>query len=310
MFTGSWTSWTKMKRNLPRGTAAYCCLSLGFTMLSRSFGFYYLKVFLNLYNVKENWFHLSQVLFMIWNAINDPLFALLQDNTNSFLTRTRREGIFFTAPLFAMSYMIAWLPFGQSDWAVGIHLIAALCIYDTLYTFIGLLSCCLFTELNVCQTDRLLLTRYSTITSLIGSQSIFLLEFSSDSLRDFTAFQATSLGISVVASLLMMYAGLHAHTTYDIEAKVTFPAEETCKDPGTENQESFFRNTVQILREKNFIAFVVTNFFQEFHKAYLSGFTAIFCDHLIPKSQVPVSVRSIFYGLTGTLGGVSWKLLK
>ena len=60
----------------------------------------------------------------------------------------------------------------------------------------------------------------------------------------------------------------------------------------------------QILSEKNFVAFVVTNFFQEFHKTYLSNFTAIVCDYLIPASQVPVAARSIFYGSTGFIGGV------
>lgn len=42
------------------------------------FMFYYVKVFLNIFNVNEFWFNIAQFLFMLWNAINDPLFGYLQ----------------------------------------------------------------------------------------------------------------------------------------------------------------------------------------------------------------------------------------
>lgn len=43
------------------------------------FMFYYVKVFLNVFHINEYWFNVSQVLFMIWNAVNDPLFGYIQD---------------------------------------------------------------------------------------------------------------------------------------------------------------------------------------------------------------------------------------
>lgn len=43
------------------------------------FMFYYVKVFLNVFHVNTYWFNLAQVLFMVWNAVNDPLFGYLQD---------------------------------------------------------------------------------------------------------------------------------------------------------------------------------------------------------------------------------------
>lgn len=70
--------------------------------------------------------------------------------------------------------------------------------------------------------------------------------------------------------------------------------------------DSFFRKMLQLFMERNFIAFVSTDFFQEFHLAFWGGFTAILCDFLVPKDQVPAGVRSFFYGLSGTCGGVSY----
>ena len=275
-------------------------------MLNSAFNFYYVKVFLNLYNVQESWFHFAQVLYMVWNAVNDPLFAVIQDNTSFLLTRTRREGILYTAPIFALSFLVPWIQFGDSPWAVGLHLIIALFFYDTMFTFIGLLTCCLFTELSADDHNRLKLTRYSQIASLIGGQSILFLEYTSGSLQNFRAFQVATVILACCSCLLMIYTGRHAHTQYDLQKKkeTDHKTEEDSSD-----SESFLRKVVQVLKERNFIAFVITNFFQEFHRAFWGSFIAILCEYLVSEDQVPVGVRSFFYGMTGTFGGVSFVVI-
>ncbi|KAK7112207.1 hypothetical protein V1264_011692 [Littorina saxatilis] len=282
---------------------AYCAVSMGMTMLSRGFNFYYVKVFLNRYNIQESWFHFSQVLYMVWNAVNDPLFAILQDNTSFLLTRTRREGILYTAPFFALSFLVPWFQFGESSWAVGLHLIVALFLWDTMFTFVGLLCCCLFTEFSADPHTRLKLTRYSTIASLIGAQCIFFLEYASDSLQDFRAFQIAAVCVACCSCLLMVYTGLNAHTQYDL------PRQDSSDDlkqaeKGEEADSGFLKQMWQLFSERNFVSFVITNFFQMFHRAFLGGFTAILCEYLVPAEQVATGIRSIFYGLSGPCGGI------
>lgn len=194
---------------------AYCASSLGMTMIHHSFYFYYVKVFLNLYHIQESWFHFAQFLFLIWNAVNDPLFALFQDNAKFTITRTRRESILYTAPFLALSYMIPWFQFGSSDWATGLHLIIALSLYDTMFTFIGLAMCCLFTEISTDQKDRLLLTKYAQMASMLGHCSILVFEYTSSSLQNFLAFQITAFFVALCGMSLMIYTGLNAHTVWD-----------------------------------------------------------------------------------------------
>ena len=50
----------------------------GLSVVHVIFSFYYVKVFLNVFKVNEYWFNVAQFLYMIWNAINDPLFGYLQ----------------------------------------------------------------------------------------------------------------------------------------------------------------------------------------------------------------------------------------
>ncbi|XP_076458236.1 transmembrane protein 180-like [Babylonia areolata] len=304
---------------------AYCASVLGLTMIHHTFNFYYVKVYLNRYHIPESWFHLAQVLFLVWNAVNDPLFAVLQDNAKFTITRTRRESILYTAPFLALSYLVPWFQVGGSGgWAVGVHLIAALCLYDTMFTFIGLALCCLFTEISTDQQDRLQLTKYAQAAGMLGHNAILLFEYTSHSLQNFAAFQVTAVCVAVCGMGLMIYTGLHAHTVWDLRAagdsreehllqiKAVGKEEEeeeerkkkTAGGAESGGSEPYWLKTWQILSEKNFLAFVVTNFFQEFHKTYLSNFTAIVCDYLIPSTQVPVAVRSVFYGSTGLLGGL------
>lgn len=196
-------------------------LSMGFAMISGAFGFFYVKVFLDIYHVEEKWFQIAQTLFLVWNTINDPLFAYLQDTTNFRFSRTRRESVLYAAPFFAVSFVVPWFPWGSPDshrpWITGVHLIFALCLWDTMFTYVGLASCCLFTEISRDNENRVKMIRYTQIGSLLGSSSIFLLQYVSDQLQNFAAFQATSLVIAVVSCLLMYYCGKHAHTERELE---------------------------------------------------------------------------------------------
>jgi len=57
---------------------AYISTTFGFVLMHNIFSFYYVKIFLNYYHVSASWFQFSQIIFMTWNTINDPLFGYFQ----------------------------------------------------------------------------------------------------------------------------------------------------------------------------------------------------------------------------------------
>lgn len=69
--------------------------------------------------------------------------------------------------------------------------------------------------------------------------------------------------------------------------------------------ESYSKQTCQILSDKDFLSFVVTNFCQEFHRTFLSNFMTIICDQLILEDDIPMAVRKTFYGGTTMASAVS-----
>ena len=269
--------------------------SMGFSMISSVFGFYYVKCFLNYYHIKEGWFQFAQTLYLVWNTVNDPLFAYLQDNAKIRGTRTRRESVLYAAPFFALSFLVPWFPWGNPEtmapWVTGIHLITALCFWDTMFTYVGLAACSLYTEIALDYTNRVRALKYGQIGSIIGSLSVFLVQYVSNGLENFQAFQVTCVLVAVLSCLLMRYCGKHAHTERELQGV-------ELKDLLGEKVQisSYSVLTKQLLTNRNLLSFVAVNFFQEFHRIYLHNFLAIFCDQLIPKGVIPDIVRSVFYG--------------
>ncbi|XP_045191816.1 transmembrane protein 180-like [Mercenaria mercenaria] len=290
------------RESLENRIVAVSALSVGFGLITSAFSFYYVKVFLNFYHIEESWFQFSQTLFLIWNAINDPLFAYFQDSTNFRCSRTRRESVLYAAPFFALSFLVPWFPWGDPEsvqpWVTGIHLITALCFWDTMFTYVGLAYSCLFTEMTKDISERYKMVRCTQIGSLLGSSSVFILQYMSSQLEDFQAFQATSIGVAVISCIFMMYCGKHAHT----ERELQHDSDMQCGKPRvTKFQEySYFTLSKQILFNRDFLAFVIMNFFHEFYRAFRSNFFAIFADQLIAKGAIPAFVRSVFYGASTT----------
>lgn len=208
----------KMLGKLDQSAVAYASTTLGSTLMSSVWGFYYVKVFLNKYQVSESWFHMSQIIFMFWNAINDPLFGYIQDNMNVSWVRSRRHSILYGAPLYAISFLVPWFPWGtyaKGGWLAGAHLLFALCLWDTLLTFVLLAQCSLFAEMSQKHEDRLRLIKYTQYASLIGCSAVSIVNLVSSNLEQYENFQMCTFVIAILAYICLRYTGNNAFTEYD-----------------------------------------------------------------------------------------------
>lgn len=103
---------------------------------------------------------------MVWNAVNDPLFGYLQDNSKMRCCSQRRLSILYGAPLYSLTFLLPWFPWRSyypGDWLSGLHLMVALCAFDGLLTFVLLAQCALFAEISTNHQNRLRLVQYSQV---------------------------------------------------------------------------------------------------------------------------------------------------
>lgn len=107
-----------------------------------------------------------QLVFMVWNALNDPLFGYLQDTSKMRCCSQRRLSILYGAPLYSLTFLLPWFPWRSyypGDWLSGLHLMVALCAFDGLLTFVLLAQCALFAEISSNHQNRLRLLQYSQV---------------------------------------------------------------------------------------------------------------------------------------------------
>ena len=307
---------------LNRGAIAYSMMSLAASMMHAVFMIYYVNIFVNHYHVPELWFNIAQVIFMIWNALNDPLFGYLQDNCQVSIMKTRRHTILYGAPLFALSFLVPWFPWTEEkqSWITGIHLIVSLCFYDAMFTYVLLAGCCVLTEAPENVQERIIYTQYSQIFSLVGTSSVFICSNLSKNLQDFKTFQNICLAIAVLAWLCLSYTGLYAKTQFDSDhpnAK-TLPLEGLSNSSNKKTSmssadrttnDSIFRLTWQILTHSDFFAFVCVNFLSEFHKTCINNFTVILTKHLVPYGALSQTSQSYIHGAISFLPQVLYTVL-
>ncbi|XP_075686326.1 transmembrane protein 180-like [Rhinoderma darwinii] len=274
---------------------AYSMTTLGAGMMNSIFNFYYVKLFLNRYKISEGAFHQAQVVFMIWNAINDPLFGYVQDNSKTGFCSIRRHSILYGAPFYALAFLLPWFPwkdYSEGEWLSGIHLMIALCIFDGMLTFVLLAQCALFAEISTKHESRLQLIKYNQVASLLGSSSILFCGLVSDNMDNFHSFQIFTVFVAVLSTVCMCYTGVFGISQYEREKSV-----EISGRPETSlSWAAVLTLTKQILTQRNFLLFVSMNFFQVFHSTFCSNFMIIFADNLIPKDALPSFVRSVMYG--------------
>ena len=285
---------------LHMNSLAFALTVFGHKLTSSVFQFYYVKLFLTRYHISESWFSAAQVVYLIWNAINDPLFAYWQDNSKIRVFRSRRLAILYGAPLFSICFLLPWFPWGNYEdysWLAGLHLMFTLCAYDTLLTFVLLAHCAMYAEISTIHDDRLRLTKYCQVASIFGATSVMGAEFISSSLENFRAFQMFCLVLAFVSWLAMHYTGRNVVTLYD-----NIPIEDSStKCEESLNQSSSSQPTAwvqfkQIIVEKNFLRFVTMNFCQILHCTYEANFLAIFADQLIPSADLTPLARKMLYG--------------
>ncbi|KAK5885016.1 hypothetical protein CesoFtcFv8_018773 [Champsocephalus esox] len=277
---------------------AYAMTTLGSGMINNIFSFYYVKLFLNKYKISEGAFHQSQVVYMVWNAINDPLFGYLQDNSRVPCCSQRRLSILYGAPLYSLAFLIAWFPwqtYAPGDWLSGVHLTVSLCAFDAMLTFVLLAQCALFAEISGHHQSRIRLVKYNQVASLIGSSSVLFCGVLSKNMEDFASFQAFSVLIAILSCGCMLYTGFNSESRFDQVSDAGGSADQTSHQSAVSF--SMLKSlTWQILSNRDFQIFVFMNFFQVFVLAFFNNFTMIFTEHLIPPNVLPSLAKSIMYG--------------
>ncbi|TMS35301.1 hypothetical protein L596_002732 [Steinernema carpocapsae] len=298
--------------------------NFGFTAMISVYGVFYLNVFLNVYKMDATHVTLVQTLFMVWNAINDPIFGYIQDiGCGVKWLMNRRKVVLYMGPLFALSFLLFWFPWGTGGLIASVQLLICLFVFDSLLTLVLSAYCGMMVELSVREKDRLRLVVYGEVLSLIAGSVIYPIDNLSKQQTDFGVFQIFTVVVALVAAVCMLITGLFASDeaaqVKEFSVEIT---EELCakqaklSKEGHTISENKFRAAIQVswqvIREFEFICVVSGLFFRSLRNVVNEQFLIIFIPILLsPFGYLPLGSTelSLYYVLARSVGGVLFLVL-
>jgi len=235
------------------------------------------------YNVKlglsEEWISLAWLLFAVWNAINDPLFGILQERIDTDIGR-RIPVLRFGAPLYTLTFIICWFPFiGSTQVALFWNLLLALFLFDTMFTMLGLITTALPAELCITQEARSNLALYNVVLGSLGGLIAMILPL-------ILLTDESTTELNPLFKPMMILLGIVAGTVLFLSSYALTENEYA----RTEETLNFRESMVVTLKNREFLAFEGMNFFREMAFAIVMGSMIYFVQYVLSLQGLLASI--------------------
>ncbi|XP_067930670.1 transmembrane protein 180-like isoform X2 [Watersipora subatra] len=277
----------------------YGSISLFSTVLHNVFLIYHIETFVSIYKIDKTSFWTGEMIFLIWNSLNDPLFGWLADSkqgatslpsdisytaqstnlshglkTSTHIIVKRITVIRWCGPMMALSFATFWF-----DWNIPcVQFAICLCLYDTFLSLIDLQQSALLADLSITVQARANMTSYEAAFSAAGSISVFL-SYQVWDRGNLIPFQTLCILLAVISAI-----GFYVISTF-LQSFISIPGHNTNyisnKDGVVPHNLSLKVYIRQLLAQKNFLRFTLINAIQVFHCHFNSNFLAVFMEVLI-----------------------------
>jgi GPH family glycoside/pentoside/hexuronide:cation symporter len=260
--------------------------ALGLSTISGTFGALQPIFYQDYLGLHARWIGIAAVIYAIWNAINDPLFGYITDNTRSKRGR-RIPYMRFTAPFLALTFILVWFaPPQAGQQALFWWMLVTMLLYDTCYTIIGLVYSALLPEVSESDAERNGLQISSSLFGLLGTLLGFLVP---DMVRpkagdtSLWPLYIAMIVIGIVAVLLIIA------TTLKVKERPEFTQVD---------QPIPMREALKLtFSSKSFLVLVAANFMSILMQALLLGSIFYLADYVLQAGNVMVVLAALFIPL-------------
>jgi hypothetical protein len=263
----------------------YGSFSFYISIINSLFILYHVDAYVNLFKINKNEFWIGETIFMIWNCLNDPLFAwlsdrsLLTDSQNAinikFICIKRLKQLKYYGPALALFFLFMWFPF--STHFIWLQFPLCLCLYDSFLTICDLQYSALLADLEVSSLKRNNFNYYSSLFASIGVISIFISYpiWKSD---NFSNFQLYCILISIIAFIGFCVSSSKL-SSYILQSNNSNIKSDYMPQRKSKKIEWNLVNYIKLLpRHKNLFYFSILNLIQVFSCHFNSNFFPLFID--------------------------------
>jgi len=226
------------------------------------------------YNVKlglsEELISLAWLLFAFWNAINDPLFGILQERIDTDMGR-RIPVLRYGAPFYAVTFIICWFPFlGNTQTALFWNLLLVLFLFDSMFTMVGLVITALPAEMCITQEARSNLSLYNVILGSLGgliAMVLPLILLTDETTTELNPLFKPVMLVAAIAAGVIIFSSSYSLTENEYAS--------------TEETFSFIKSMIGTLKNREFLAFEAMNFFREMAFTIVTGLMIYFVQYAL-----------------------------
>lgn len=203
------------------------------------------------------WIGIASFIYAIWNALNDPIFGYITDNTRSKHGR-RIPYMRFTAPFLALTFILVWFaPPQAGQQTLFWWMLVTMLLYDTAYTIIGLVYSALLPEISESDSERNGLQISSSLFAMLGTILGFLIpDFfrpKTGASPSFLPLQIAMIVVAVVAMLLILI------TAFKVKEKKEFTQVDKAIPLRQAIKYTFTSKSFLILVAENFMAILMSS---------------------------------------------------
>ena len=169
IFKTKWWILLENKKQLSsRNLWGYALGAIPSGLLVFIFGLKYIELFYDRLQLEPTLFVIGQVIYMIVNALNDPLLGQMSDRTNPKKWGSRRTiYIRYGAPIWAITFMLVWFPWSFTDqMVIFLHYVLSICLFDTFFTLVCLVWLALLPEMTSDLDER---NKGNLVATIIGA---------------------------------------------------------------------------------------------------------------------------------------------
>lgn len=260
--------------------------ALGTSTISGTFGALQPIFYQDYLGLDAYWIGLAATIYAVWNAINDPLFGYITDNTRSKLGR-RIPYMRFTAPFLALTFILVWYaPQGASQQSLFWWMLVTMLLYDTAYTIIGLVYSALLPEISESDAERNGLQISSSLFGLLGTLLGFLIP---DLVRPKTGdasllpLRMAMIVVGITCALLIIA------TTLKVKERPEFTKVDKPLKVGQAIRLTF--------SSKSFLILVAANFMSILMQSLLLGGIFYLADYVLKIDNVMIVLAVLFVPL-------------
>lgn len=282
---------TSQKIQIPVDVA-YGSLALFTTVLHNIFLLYHVDMFVSVYKIDKTSFWVGEIVFLIWNSFNDPLFGWIsdrqylssdvgKDHSRINIILKRVNALNWTGPLFAISFLSFWVRWTYPS----VQFVVCLCLYDGFLTMVDLHHSALMADLAVSADTRTKLNSRSSLFSIIGTASVFF-SYAVWNKENLSSFRTFCLILTVISLIGFWVITTLLKKIFKEQSEV-LPA-TVSSECIEESEKTKLKNFVyQLSSQTNFIWFAAMNLIQVFHCHFNSNFFPLFLENLLGDSITP-----------------------